>query len=85
MGLGLKCDVKLLQLICSSGLVPNFPIGSKPWTLGEYIVNHGGKPSRGKKVWGIDIPIGIEEENFTDDSVSCAELIASYVVSSGVY
>lgn len=66
-GLGLQCDVELLQLACSNGLVPNSPIGDKPWSLGEYISNNGGKQSRGKKVWGIVIPIG---ENATDDSVS---------------
>lgn len=69
-GLGLNCDFKLLQLICSNGLVLNNPIGDKPWTLGEYVKNYGGKPNRSKKVWGLNIPIDIDEEITTDDSVS---------------
>ena len=70
-GLGLKCSLDVLTLLCSSGMVLNSPIGDNPWTLGEYITQHGGNKNRSKKVWGICIPAGMEEDGFsTNDSVS---------------
>ena len=41
-GLGLKCNLYLLSLLCSGGIVPDAPIGDQPWSLGEYIKYHGG-------------------------------------------
>ena len=61
--LGLTCDISSLQLICSGGVVPNSPIGTKEWTLGEFVKNNGGSQNRGKKVWGIAIPSGYDESN----------------------
>lgn len=71
-GLGLTCDSNLLLLICSGGMVPDSPIGDEPWKLGEYIRQHGGNQNRSKKVWGICIPVGIEDGTSmnTSDSVS---------------
>ena len=41
-GLGLKYNFDQLLLLCSGGIVMDSPIGEKPWTLGEYIKQHGG-------------------------------------------
>lgn len=60
-GLGLSCDVCELRLLCSGGIVPDQPIGGKPWTLGDYIAQNGGTQNRSKKVWGVAIPIGLDE------------------------
>lgn len=60
-GLDLKCDICELQLICSGGMVPDSPINDKAWNLGDYIQQNGGNKSRSKKVWGVCIPIGLEE------------------------
>lgn len=62
-GLDLKCDLEDLQLLCSGGIVVSAPLGEKPWTLGEYTRQHGGSQNRSKRVWGICIPIGMEEGN----------------------
>ena len=70
-GLGLKCNLDFLSLICSGGEVPDSPINGVPWTLGEYIKLHGGNQNRSKKVWGINIPIEVEEDGMkSHDSVS---------------
>ena len=61
-GLGLKCNLDFLSLICSGGEVPDSPINGVPWTLGEYIKLHGGNQNRSKKVWGINIPIDVEDD-----------------------
>lgn len=61
-GLGLKCDTSELRLICSGGMVLDSPINGKPWNLGDYIQQNGGNQGRSKKVWGICIPVGLEEE-----------------------
>ena len=52
-------------------------IDGHTWTLGKYIESHGGNKNRGKKVWGVYIPVGAEEEGedeyeniMTADSVS---------------
>ena len=78
-GLGLTCGCDLLLLICSGGMVPDSLIEEKPWTLGEYIRQHGGNSNRSKKVWGICVPVGIEEEEgvstSTDDPVSTLQCI----------
>ena len=59
--------------------MPDSLIEEKPWTLGEYIRQHGGNQNRSKKVWGICIPVGIEEEEgvstSTDDPVSTLQCI----------
>jgi hypothetical protein len=60
-GLDLKCDISELRLICSGGMVPDSPINGKPWNLGDYIDQNGGNQNRSKKVWGVCIPIGLEE------------------------
>ena len=36
-GLGVKCDVKLLALVCYSGIVPDAEICDHLWTFGEYM------------------------------------------------
>lgn len=70
-GLGLKCDLSLLRLLCSGGVIPDVPIGGKPWTLGEFIRQNGGSQNRGKKSWGVDVPIGHEDAGMsTSDSVN---------------
>lgn len=69
-GLGLKCEHHDLQLLCSGGIVPDRPIGDESWSLGEYIEQNGGTQNRSKKVWGVAIPIGLEEAvPSTSDSV----------------
>ena len=51
--------------------MPDSPINGVPWTLGEYIKLHGGNQNRSKKVWGINIPIDVEEDGMkSHDSVS---------------
>ena len=67
--LDIHCDLSMLSLICSGGLVPDSPIGDEPWTLGRYIYYHGGSLNRGKKVWGINIPYDDDDERNTEDSV----------------
>jgi hypothetical protein len=62
-GLGIKCGVDDLAIICSGGLVPNLEIDSQPWTLGEYIKLNGGSLNRSKKLWGIYIPFDVDEES----------------------
>lgn len=72
-GLSLHCDISDLQLLCSNGMVPDSPINGEAWTLGEYIHQNGGTQNRNKKVWGICIPVGLEENQAgpsTEDSVS---------------
>ena len=64
-GLGINCDLSLLSLICSNGLVPDNNIEERPWTSIEH---HGGNQNRGKKAWGIYIPDDNMELN-TEDSV----------------
>ena len=72
-GLDINCDLNLLELICSNGLVPDTLINDESWTLGEYIKHHGGSQNRGKKVWGIHIPFDVDDEHLTsEDSVSRA-------------
>lgn len=73
-GLGLNCDMDLLCLLCSGGMVLDVPLGDKPWTLGEYTRQHGGSQNRSKRVWGIVIPHGVgdHETMGTSDSVSIA-------------
>lgn len=69
-GLGLKCDLDQLSLLCSGGMVIDSPLGNNSWSLGEYIKQHGGTQNRSKKVWGICIPCGLEESDMTtSDSV----------------
>jgi hypothetical protein len=70
--LEIHCDTSLLSLICSYGLVPDCPIEDQPWTLGKYIEHHGGVTNRGKKVWGIYIPVDADDDSTlsTVDSVS---------------
>ena len=72
--LGLRCNRAELMLLCSGGIVPDTQINNKPWTLGEYLQLNGGNQNRSKRVWGICIPIGLEEDEagpspFTQDSV----------------
>ena len=72
-GLGISCDISLLSLICSNGLVPDSQIDDSPWTLGKYVQHHGGNRNRGKKVWGLYIPFDADEDEFessTGDSES---------------
>ena len=60
-----------LQLICSGGKVVDCPLNDKPWSLGEYIKQHGGTQNRSKKIWGVHIPDGIEETTEVALSTSC--------------
>lgn len=71
MGLGLKCQLHELQLLCSGGIIPDNLILGEAWTLGGYIAQNGGTKNRSKKIWGVGIPIGLEEAGpSTSDSVS---------------
>lgn len=68
-GLRIKCDLDELQLLCSGGMVVDTPL-DKPWSLDEYINQHGGTQNRSKNVWGICIPVGTKEDGLgTHDSV----------------
>lgn len=70
-GLGLHCKLSLLQLMCSGGMIPESPIEDRPWTLGRFIKHNGGVQNRSKKVWGVNVPIGVGEAGpSTSDSVS---------------
>lgn len=69
-GLGINCSVNELSIICSGGLVPDIPINNEPWSLGEYINLNGGSVNRSKKCWGIYVPIDVDENDNTLDSVS---------------
>ena len=76
-GLGLKCNLDLLQLLCSGGIVLNSPIGDNLWTLGEYIKQHGGNQNRSKKVWGINVPIDYEDVHVAAES---SDTVSAYIV-----
>ena len=58
------------------------PLGNKPWSLGEYIRQHGGTQNRSKKVWGICIPFDVMEDNFmsTHDSLVTHDSVKVYFV-----
>ena len=74
-GLGVKCDVNLLALVCSSGMVPDTEICGHPWTLGEYTRLNGGTQNRSKKTWGILIPVDDEESDFGREYTSTADSV----------
>ena len=81
-GLGIKCDVNLLSLVCSSGMVPDAKICGRPWTLGEYIHLNGGVQNRSKKTWGILVPVDDEDTAFsTADSVTIMPIVLFYFVN----
>ena len=62
-GLDIKAEPEDLFLIVSNGLVVDTPLRrNKPWTLGNYVEEIGGVSVRGKKTFGIYIPIDVEEE-----------------------
>ena len=59
-GLGISANPTKLYLIISNGLVMDVPLqNGQPWWLGGYI---GGASARSKKVFGIYVPIDVEEE-----------------------
>ena len=48
----------------SAGLVRDANVlDGSPWTLGGYVQEVGGVSARSKKVFGIYIPLDVEEEN----------------------
>ena len=62
-GLEIQAIPSRLHLIVSGGMVMDTPLlGGKAWTLGRYIQEFGGTSARGKKQFGIYIPIDVEEE-----------------------
>ena len=62
-GLDIKTDPVNLSLIVSNGLVIDTPLsGDKPWDLGTYVEQIGGVSARGKKTFGIYIPLDVEDE-----------------------
>ena len=63
-GLGLKCNLDVLQLLCSGSIVLNSPIGDNPSTLGEYI-------------WGINVPIDYEDVHVAAES---NDTVSAYIV-----
>lgn len=71
-GLGLQCDTSGLSLICSGGMVCNGPIGEKPWSLGEFVEQNGGCKNRSKRVWGLYIPVGMEDARPTTSDSVCS-------------
>ena len=74
-GLGVKCDIKLLALVCSNGIVPDAEICGHPWTLGEYIHLHGGTQNMSKKTWGVLIPIDDGETIYDKEYSSTADSV----------
>ena len=68
-GLDIKAEPEDLFLIVSNGLVVDTPLRcNKPWTLGNYVEEIGGVSVRGKKIFGISIPIDVEEEEVCSNS-----------------
>ena len=66
-GLKINADTADLHLVVSGGLVMDDPLqDGKPWTLGGYVQEIGGVSARGKKTFGIYIPLDVEED---DESV----------------
>ena len=62
-GLDIRASPSRLYLIVSNGIVVDAPLqGGKPWSLGCYIQEFGGTSVRGKKQFGIYIPIDAEED-----------------------
>ena len=52
-----------LELVVSGGIVRDTPLEhGEPWTLGGYVDEIGGSSVRGKKCFGIYVPIDTEEE-----------------------
>lgn len=87
-GLGLKCNINELQLICSGGMVLDSLINDQPWTLGEFIQQNGGNQNGSKRVWGVHIPIGLEEAEAgpsTRDSVNISRHIELKIIIICIY
>lgn len=62
-GLDIDATPDRLFLIVSNGLVRDVPLPSgQPWTLGNYTDEFGGAQVRGKRTFGIYVPIDVEEE-----------------------
>lgn len=62
-GLEIQAIPSRLHLIVSGGMVMDTPLlGGKAWTLGNYIQEFWGTSARGRKQFGIYIPIDVEEE-----------------------
>ena len=62
-GLGIDTSPDQLSLIVSNGLIRDalLPSGQQ-WTLGNYIDESGGVQARGKRTFGIFVPVDEEEE-----------------------
>lgn len=62
-GLAIKTDIDELQLVVSGGVVNDCPLqGEEQWTLGRYVEEIGGQAVRGKKTFGIYLPVDEDEE-----------------------
>ena len=62
-GLEITNSPENLLLLVSNGLVKDAPLPSgKAWTLGNYISEFGGIQARGKRTFGIFVPIDAEDD-----------------------
>ena len=61
-GLEITNSSENLLLLVSNGLVKDTPLPSgKAWTLGNYISEFGGIQARGKRTFGIFVPVDTED------------------------
>lgn len=78
-GLQIECDLDLLSLLCSGGMVPNQPFADNAWTLGNFVKFNGGTANRSKKVWGIYIPVGADDLSYGMKSQSAVDSVRKFV------
>ena len=83
-GLGIDVARERLSLLVSNCLVRDAPLASgKPWTLGNYTMEFGGVQVRGRRTFGIYVPIDVYEEEEFDiekrDMEDMEVIVALYV------
>ena len=67
-GLGVDITPRRLSLLVSSGLVLDTPLpDGEEWMLGGYVDVIGGPQVRGKRTFGIVVPLEDDEEEEEDD------------------
>lgn len=75
-GLGIDTSPDQLTLIVSNGLIRDAPLPSgQQWTLGNYVDEFGGVQARGKRTFGILVPVDEEEEEEEEQSKSRDEQV----------
>ena len=66
-GLGIDVAPERLSLLVSNCLVRDASLASgKPWTLGNYTTEFGGVQVRGRRTFGIYVPMDVDEDKELD-------------------